>query len=74
MPRMTTFIDQELPSIKQMTIEFDNGKLIEIQATQVERLDLLQWIGPEDAQLMGDVRFTCPAIDLGPELEPFDGR
>jgi len=74
MAKLTTFIDGELPSIRSMTIEFDNGKLIEIQATQIERLDLLQWVGPQEPQVVADIRAVFPAAELGLELEPFDGR
>ena len=75
MARLTTFLkEQDLPRILQMTLEFDNGKVIEVQATKIERLDLLQWIGPEYSTLIADIRATFPADQLGVDVGDPDGR
>ena len=74
MAKLATFINQELPRILRMEIEFSNGKLLVIEEFQIERLDLLQWVGPEEPKIIGDMRFIFPAEELGLELEAIDAR
>ncbi len=74
MARLTTFLkEQDLPRILQMTLEFDNGKTVEVQATKIEKLDLLQWIGPQESTLIADIRATFPADELDVDVGDSDG-
>ncbi len=72
MARLTAFLEeQNLPQILQMSLEFDNGKVVEIPATRIERDDLLEWIGPKESTLIVDIQATFLKADL---LGVPDGR
>ena len=67
---------RKVPLIREVLLIFHNGKRIKIEAgdKRLDKADFMQWLGPEEPQLIFDLRLILSAEDLNIELKAIDGR
>ena len=77
MAKIALHIDhRKMPVLTGVTLKFSNGKTVRFpnEEAKIDKVDLMQWLGPEKPTLVIDLRLTFSASDVGVELEAIDGR